>query len=509
MLRTIIIVSLLFAASLVRAVEPAASQPAPLKVLVVPFTVVGGDAKQAWIGRAVQQNLQAELARQSDIEVIGTLSLQNQRAILPPVDGAALDDATAFAVGKAANADILVFGNCQVVGTSVRITGRILDIGTQEIIGFLKATGLQSQLLTMEDALVSQTMKFLGYSTTQPDDQAAGPAIGQGPVLEQPAEPAPTESYAGLLEPAYSYPPYDSSYTDYPYAYAPYYYPYTFYHRHRNIFFGWNGYCPRHHRRDCDHGRDHDRDRDHDRHPSDGRGRGPRIDDPDGKSPGNPRQEFVQFRKPTVTPRVQPKLPKVIDGRSLPDVTDRTRNRPTEIKPESPTKVITIRRREATAENAAPQPRTTTIKREPVVRSDRAKPVAKTDVSRTDRERTVAKVVERPQPSQSDTTRRESPVRTQPRNDPPPARTIERPTPARTVDTPTRSTPVRPVDRPSTPVRSADPTPVRPVDRPSTPVRSADPAPIRPVDRPSTPAPARDTSSSSTDRSSSARSGRR
>ncbi|HEX2972664.1 MAG TPA: hypothetical protein VHP11_10045, partial [Tepidisphaeraceae bacterium] len=266
MFRITMILGLLWSTSVALAAEPI-----KLEVLVVPFTMLDNNAKQAWIGRAIQQNLQAELGQQPDLQIVGSITLQEQKpnvlAMRSPSEPTILDDNAAIALGKSASADLVIFGSFQIVGDDLRITGKMLDVTNKRIIGHLKATGPQAQLLNIEDALANQALALLGYSTAEAmDDASSEPTLAQGPVIQEPLEP----STGSDLEPAYFDPSnaYGNVFGDYSYGYTPsYVFPYTY------IYYPVfvpdpDNHFPRRHWRHW-----HDRDRDHDR------GRGPRFND--------------------------------------------------------------------------------------------------------------------------------------------------------------------------------------------------------------------------------------
>ncbi len=246
MARIIATIALLAVVSVVRAVEPAGAPPRTA-IMVLPFHMLGDEMKNQWIGQAIAQNLQAELAQQPSIVLVGNIT------VTPPVRGPvaeppAIDDKALIQLGRKAGANLLVVGSYQVVSTEVRVTGRILDLATGQPIGFLKATASQRQLFELEDMLADQARQILGLpgpnegkvaAADQPkfDDQIAWEAAPQplAPLeaTEPPLRPELPVSIVDTYLPAYTY--YYPTYITAGYYYAGCVYPY----RYRYSCWGW------------------------------------------------------------------------------------------------------------------------------------------------------------------------------------------------------------------------------------------------------------------------------
>jgi TolB-like protein len=218
----------------------AAFAAAPARVLLLPFESAG-EAERAWVAKAVQQNLLAELSRVNSVQVVtGDTSPKDQDAALK----AAQD----------AKADYIVFGSYQAVEGDLRITGQVLDANKKEAVAGLKATGSVRDLFGMEDVIAHQVKRAL----PQPVADANKPEM----LRQPPAAPPPgiepngpvavdVNQRARELEDAidqtidrlryaapyeYAYPTYSSFYST-PYYYYPVYYYYPF-HRHHVIHHG-------------------------------------------------------------------------------------------------------------------------------------------------------------------------------------------------------------------------------------------------------------------------------
>lgn len=151
-----------------------ADAPAPdtRQILVLPFSSPSG-ANEAWVGKAVQQDLLTDLTQ-------GTTA----RVSAPARATAASDSDEALKAGRDAGASIVIYGQAQNTGKDVRLSGQVLDVSTAKVIGALKATGGSDDLFHLEDALAGQVLmalpkELLTGPTLQGVQNAAANAHGQ------------------------------------------------------------------------------------------------------------------------------------------------------------------------------------------------------------------------------------------------------------------------------------------------------------------------------------------
>lgn len=143
---------------------------APARVLVLPFDSVG-PAEKAWVARALQQNLLAELGRVNSVQAISG-------------NAGAPDSEAALKLATTANAHYVVFGTYQAVDTDLRITGQVVDVTTKQAVAALKATGPQRDLFGLEDIIAGQVKRALPQPVP-----VAGPQMLQQPVAIAPQGP--------------------------------------------------------------------------------------------------------------------------------------------------------------------------------------------------------------------------------------------------------------------------------------------------------------------------------
>ena len=156
MRRTILaILAVLLIAPSIRAADPAPPAGAaqhPTRILVLPFSMTGAEGKYAWIGQAIAENFQAELAK------AGFATVNPANADGPIAIG---DPDKALRVAQNSRAEVVIFGSYQFLDPDLRVTGQIVDVGSNQIVGVLKASGTFRQLFTIEDDLSDQSKKLL------------------------------------------------------------------------------------------------------------------------------------------------------------------------------------------------------------------------------------------------------------------------------------------------------------------------------------------------------------
>ena len=153
------------------------------KILILPFEAIGDIQNRAWVARAVQQGLNAEVAR------LGGLMPISMTVANPSDTGVAHD------IGTTQGAEMVIFGSSQLAGTQVRLTGEIMNVSTGQAIAGLKASGDFKDLFALEDEISSQMDRAL----KPPPAVAAVPPANNSMIFEAVAPttadlfPAPTD----------------------------------------------------------------------------------------------------------------------------------------------------------------------------------------------------------------------------------------------------------------------------------------------------------------------------
>jgi TolB-like protein len=173
--RSLLILSLLLP-TLTRAAEPTTK---PTTILILRFAQLNDVAGTEWIGRVIQESLLTDTAKLPPIKI-----LEDQRP-------GTTDLATARQMARDARADLVILGGYQVIADDLKITGQLLNVNSNEIIGTLKSTATTRDVLEMEDTLSRQLQRAITRTTAtaqtstskQSDTPAPNPAIpDSGPV---------------------------------------------------------------------------------------------------------------------------------------------------------------------------------------------------------------------------------------------------------------------------------------------------------------------------------------
>jgi len=189
-------------------------------LLVLPF-IPPPQGGYAWIGKSIQQDLTADLMQGTHLQVIA-----------PASQMPATDAHEALEAARALGAGFVLYGQSQVSGSNLRVTGQVLDVAMGHPLAGLKATAPTDDLFPLEDTLASQAALSLSRAVGA-EAATTPPAAPQEAYVPQeapneiypPPQPPPPAYYSYQEPPSYSYDNYD------------YYYPYPDY--YANPYWGW------------------------------------------------------------------------------------------------------------------------------------------------------------------------------------------------------------------------------------------------------------------------------
>lgn len=209
--------------------RPASNDATNRVVLTLPIASPG-TGSYASAGQSIQQDLVADLT-----------SLTAAHVIAPPSAHAVMDEQAALEQGRQNGAGFVVWGQAQVSGNQMRVTGQLLDVNSGRPLAGLKATAPADNLFPLEDSLAAQVARALPASIgllvpppqTQPAVQGTEAAREPAPLPPALSEQSPaTEStnpyysYTATVPQTYYnyntyyYPSYWSPYWDYPYVWG-------------------------------------------------------------------------------------------------------------------------------------------------------------------------------------------------------------------------------------------------------------------------------------------------
>ena len=167
-------------ASFAQAQTPAVrvvTSPAPASIAVLPFANLSRHPADDWIGKGIAETVSADLTK------VG-LTLVEQTAVLGAlgtrdvVDRERVDGTRALEIGHRLGATLLVRGTYQRVGDRLRITARVVDVRSGDVVHSAKIDGLLSDVFAVQDQIAVALAERLAPSP----DRAPGSAVRRAPV---------------------------------------------------------------------------------------------------------------------------------------------------------------------------------------------------------------------------------------------------------------------------------------------------------------------------------------
>ncbi|UCB48287.1 MAG: VCBS repeat-containing protein [Deltaproteobacteria bacterium] len=159
--------------------SPVFAAEGPKKVAVVPFTM-NADRDLTFLQEGIMDMLASRLAWKGEVQVLEKGRVKQQAAQL----GGPLDRTKALEIGRALQADYVIFGSLTVFGESVSLDARILDVpGEEELMtAFKEAKGMDEVIPTVNQFAADINEKIMGRS-------AAPPVVARTPVPDAPKGP--------------------------------------------------------------------------------------------------------------------------------------------------------------------------------------------------------------------------------------------------------------------------------------------------------------------------------
>jgi serine/threonine-protein kinase len=130
-------------------------------VAVVSFTNISQDVADDWIGAGMAETITADLKRLRGVAVVGRERMYDALAHLRTGEARPLDDRLAVDVGRALGADWIVTGGYQRLGSRIRLTARLVNVGTQSLTRTVKLDGELADLFALQDRIVAELARWL------------------------------------------------------------------------------------------------------------------------------------------------------------------------------------------------------------------------------------------------------------------------------------------------------------------------------------------------------------
>jgi len=144
------------------AVESAALTPKlENSVAVMTFSNITGEPADEWIGSGIAETVTSDLKKVRGISVIGR---ERTFEVLKDLQTGALDDfdeSIAIDIGRRLAASWILGGGYQRIGEMIRITARVIDVNTGEVVRTVKIDGKISEIFDLQDRIVYELSQGL------------------------------------------------------------------------------------------------------------------------------------------------------------------------------------------------------------------------------------------------------------------------------------------------------------------------------------------------------------
>lgn len=127
-------------------------------VAVMPFENLNNDVNLDWLSLGISETINSSMAKLPSYQPIERQKLhqiiEEQKLSMTGI----LDESKAVEVGRLAGAEILIVGSYQKYGTSIRLSGRLVNVESGVIQKSASATGEMTNIFDIQDQLVAKLL---------------------------------------------------------------------------------------------------------------------------------------------------------------------------------------------------------------------------------------------------------------------------------------------------------------------------------------------------------------
>jgi serine/threonine protein kinase/tetratricopeptide (TPR) repeat protein len=131
---------------------------------VMSFVNITGNAADDWLGVGIAETVTADLKRIEGLTVIGRERIYEVLRRMNAQPSGENDISLATRVGHDIGARWIVSGGCQRIGEMIRITARLVEVETGEIVRTVKIDGRMDQIFELQDKIVYELSQGLDFS---------------------------------------------------------------------------------------------------------------------------------------------------------------------------------------------------------------------------------------------------------------------------------------------------------------------------------------------------------
>lgn len=167
-------------------------------IAILEFDNNSGIEEYNWLSGGIPEILTSKLSNVPDLVVIERRQIKKTLSDVAFTQTGLVDPEKAVTVGKMLGADIVILGSFQIIGKSILITSRVIDVETSKISGSKNVRGSLDKIFDLEFELAEQLIEELGIkitSNTREIIRSAGTDYLRSQALIAEAERISTELY--------------------------------------------------------------------------------------------------------------------------------------------------------------------------------------------------------------------------------------------------------------------------------------------------------------------------
>lgn len=136
------------------------------KIAVLPFANLMKDDSLEWLTGGISSTITTKLGNVKGLYLVERSQIENALKELSFQGSGFVDEKTAKDVGKLLGVDVIVVGEFQKAGNTLRITARFVEVQTGKIISPADATGKFDDIFKLQDDIAFALLKSLGVDTS-------------------------------------------------------------------------------------------------------------------------------------------------------------------------------------------------------------------------------------------------------------------------------------------------------------------------------------------------------
>ncbi len=136
-------------------------------IAVIPFENLSKVPEIEWIGSGIAETVTTDLKKAKDLRVIERAQLDKVMKELKIKLLTGTDTKSAAEAGKLVGADQVVIGGFQRLGTRIRITARLVEVSSAEVLKTFKVTGEYGNLFELQDQIVARILENFGIPMSE------------------------------------------------------------------------------------------------------------------------------------------------------------------------------------------------------------------------------------------------------------------------------------------------------------------------------------------------------